>query len=62
MIALKGDPVWGVSIRAPRERGDASVHDMFTGGGVSIRAPRERGDCLRWATADSPTGFNPRPP
>ncbi len=38
--------LYGVSIRAPREGGDAQRCEAFLKTIVSIRAPREGGDCL----------------
>ena len=52
----------GVSIRAPRERGDGIFFVDCLSRFVSIRAPRERGDCNPSVYQCKPHGFNPRPP
>ncbi len=54
-------PLFCVSIRAPRVRGDVESYAIGDHADVSIRAPRVRGDALCGHRENHQNSFNPRP-
>ena len=59
---LMGNPIFLISIHAPREGGDGGILDLVGDYAISIHAPREGGDCTGRYIARPCRHFNPRPP